>query len=306
MTTYLIQEGPNPTADFYFPDRDLQHDLLLGSSPSQHAISAKDTLIFIRYINKTWLNYLKKLNEKQRPHLVFFIDDDVFDYRMHVGLPWRYRYKLYCFAASHQKQLKKMGFTLWVSTPWLLQKYQQWQPVLRPPQNPYVNYFISNKPIVFYHGSASHCEELKWLLPVVESVLINNEDVVFEFIGTKKIKKIFSHLPQVHVYHPMAWASYRELLSKPGRTIGLAPLLDNAFNHARSFTKFFDITYAGAVGIYADTDVYRHKIIHQQNGLLLPMNSDLWAKEILGLLENKELHQKILLNARNSVSVDVK
>ncbi|WP_269900182.1 glycosyltransferase [Paenalcaligenes faecalis] len=275
--------------------------MLLGSSPSQHAISAKDTLIFIRYINKTWLNYLKKLNEKQRPHLVFFIDDDVFDYRMHVGLPWRYRYKLYCFAASYQKQLKKMGFALWVSTPWLQQKYQQWQPVLRPPKNPY-NHQKRGKDIVFYHGTASHEAEIEWLAPIFESVLKENKKLNIELIGNRKVQQLFKDMAGVHVYHHMSWYSYRELISSPGRIIGLAPLLQTPFNQARSASKFFDITYAGAVGIYAKSQVYANQITHGENGLLLPMDSKEWVEQILYLAESSSLRAAMWQNAYDSIT----
>ncbi|MEZ2743022.1 hypothetical protein ACBP93_10365 [Paenalcaligenes hominis] len=301
MTTYLIQEGPNPTSDFYFPDRERQHDVLLRSDPHQYKITSKDTLVFIRYINKKWISYLKKFNVNHRPHLVFFIDDDVFDYRMHIGLPWRYRYKLYYFASSYQKQLKKMGFALWVSTPWLQQKYQQWQPLLRPPQNPY-SHQKRGKDIVFYHGTASHEAEIEWLIPVFEAVLQENEKLNIELIGNKKVQQLFKDIAGVHVYHPMSWYSYRELISSPGRIIGLAPLLQTPFNQARSASKFFDITYAGAVGIYAKSHVYTNQVVHEQNGLLLPMNSEEWIEQILYLAENSALRVAMWQSAYESIN----
>ena len=81
----------------------------------------------------------------------------------------------------------------------------------------------------------------------------------------------------------MPWYSYQALISTPGRIIGLAPLLDTAFNDARSATKYFDITQAGAIGIYADHPVYRDSIVHKGNGYLVPMQQDLWVAQILAL-----------------------
>lgn len=44
----------------------------------------------------------------------------------------------------------------------------------------------------------------------------------------------------------------------------------------------------GAVGVYADCRVYQSRVVHDQNGLLLPMDQASWAREILGLLNNVE------------------
>lgn len=300
MTTYIVQEGPNPTADFYFPDRNLQYDIKLMSEPYHCEVTAEDTLIFIRYINKNWLSYLKNLNEKKRPNLVFFIDDDVFDLSVHIGLPWRYRYKLYFFAARHQKQLENMGFSLWVSTPWLQQKYQHWHPILCPPQNPYRD-LCQRKEIVFYHGTASHEAEIEWLYPIFEAVLKQNCKLNIELIANKRIQRLFKDMSAVHIYHPMSWYSYRKLISSPGRIIGLAPLLKTPFNQARSVSKFFDITQAGAVGIYADCHIYKDTVRHGQNGFLLPMSQDMWIENILYLANNPKLRLSVWKNASNSL-----
>lgn len=299
MTTYLIQAGPSPTTDFYFANRHLGTEILLKSTPNQYNFTCNDTLIFIRYINKEWINYLKKLPITKRPRLLFFIDDDVFDTAMHVGLPWHYRWKLYCFAARYKKQLQDLGFALWVSTPWLMEKYHTWRPTLCPPQNPYCH--AERKDIVFYHGTASHMAEIEWLLPVFEKVVKQNKTITIEVIGNKKVQQLFKQMAEVHVYYPMSWYSYRQLISNAGRIIGLAPLLSTPFNQARSATKFFDITQAGAVGIYADSHVYADTVVHGETGLLLPMDQDIWAEHIVHLAGQPKLRETMWKKARDYI-----
>lgn len=102
----------------------------------------------------------------------------------------------------------------------------------------------------------------------------------------------------MNVLHPMKWPAYRALLCRPGRAIGLAPLVDGRFNRARAHTKFFDITQGGAVGIYAQGDVYGGVVEHERNGLLLPMDADAWVAAILRLAEDTALHQRLLQGAR--------
>jgi hypothetical protein len=60
-------------------------------------------------------------------------------------------------------------------------------------------------------------------------------------------------------------------------------MLNQVFNQSRSYTKFFDITQAGAVGIYANPGPWQHLIEHEQNGLLCAMAPQAWIEAILGL-----------------------
>lgn len=299
MQTYFVQAGNNPTTDFYFPQRNRADEVDHTIAPSTLGISVTDTVIFIRYIPKAWFKYLSCLSKVERPTIIFFMDDDLFDLAMHKGLPWRYRWKLYTYAGKYESWLKQIGAQLWVSTEWLAAKYKSWQPVCIPPQNPYVS--SSAQQIVFYHGSASHEAEIKWLIPVIEQVLGANNKLNFEIIGTKKIRDLFKHIDRVQVLHPMAWYSYQALINTPGRIIGLAPLLDTPFNQARSASKFFDITQAGAVGIYADHPVYTNTITHQRNGYLLPMQKNLWVEQILLLANDAELRYQLVNAAKNVI-----
>lgn len=247
---------------------------------------AQATVVFIRYVPPQWKALLSR---HPAARVVFFMDDDLFDLRAFRGMPWRYQRKLASLAWRHQRWLRAVGAELWVSSPWLAQKYSDWKPVVLEPCNPHAMPESTPEPAMktlFYHGSASHSAELKWLAPVVEQVLSARKDVCFEVIGDRKVRNRFAHLPGVQVVHPMSWPAYKAFIQRPGRTVGLAPLLDSAFNAARAPTKVYDITAAGAVGIYADTPVYRQLVDHRRNGLLLPMESpEAWTEAVLELLE---------------------
>lgn len=301
MPTYLIHSGPTPTFDFYFHAQSQDYQAIHWClDPSQIALRSADTLVFIRYINSSWRRHLQRLPVHQRPTIVFFMDDDVLDMATHRGLPFRYQWKLYKYAARHKDWLRRLGAQLWVSTPWLVQKYQTWSPVYVPPQSPYA-YGAQKHSTVFYHGSASHEAEIQWLGPVIEEVLKQNSNLNFEIIGAKKTHKLFKHIDRVHVLHPMSWYSYQSLINSSDRCVGLAPLLNTPFNQARSMTKVFDITHAGAVGVYADHHVYNTIIKHQVNGYLLPMCQSIWVESILELVENEVFRQDMLKNAQETV-----
>jgi Glycosyl transferases group 1 len=95
----------------------------------------------------------------------------------------------------------------------------------------------------------------------------------------------------------MKWPAYQAFLAMPGRHIGLAPLLDLPFNRGRSYTKFFDITRCGAVGVYSPGSVYSEVVSHGQDGLVVELEQEVWVEAILSLAQDEPLRQRLLRNA---------
>ncbi|MDS1309475.1 glycosyltransferase [Marinobacter xiaoshiensis] len=292
-SVFVVHQGANPSTDFFVAPFLSSQSLKwrrfsFEETPNPGELSGS-TVVFVRYIPPVWKALLKRYPAAR---VVLFMDDDLFDWRAFRGMPWHYQRKLYRLAWRHQRWLKEVGAELWVSSPWLAQKYADWNPLVLEPGNPHALAAPVDEPAmktIFYHGSASHRGELQWLVPVVEQVLAARSDVCFEVIGDRKVRDRFAHLHGVQVVHPMSWPTYKTFIQRPGRTIGLAPLLDTVFNAARAPTKFYDITAAGAVGIYADSPVYRRLVEHGRNGLLLPMDSSqVWAEAALDLLDDRE------------------
>ncbi|WP_290702994.1 glycosyltransferase family 1 protein [Amphritea sp.] len=298
---WIVQAGENPSTDFFIKpelnNAEACHFHCFERPPSTPP-EAGVSLIFVRYLSRAWVRWVERhrhlINE-----LIYFMDDDLFDTTTHRGLSMIYRWKLYYNARRYKSWLQSQNACLWLSTSWLVDKYQDWQPTLLSAKSPYIA--LDEVKTVFYHGSSSHIEEMRWLLPVIRTVLETDSSLVFEIIGDHKIRRMFSALPRVNVLHPMSWESYKALISRPGRTIGLAPLLDSRFNQARSFTKLYDITLAGAVGIYADHPVYQPVINHQKNGLLVPMHEQSWVDAILELSRQSDTREALLKEARKSL-----
>ena len=286
-SVFVVEERPNPSTDFYIrPWLASQgiEPVFRGfyDVPEAAELNAA-AVIFVRCVPPGWKKVVTACrNQIQAVH--FFMDDELFDWCSFSNMPFSYRVKLYRHAWRHQHWLKSIGAELLVSTPYLAKKLSHWQPELLDPK-PLARPSRAGT-VLFYHGSASHRGELEWLVPVIEEVLRRKQDLVFEVIGDRVVKHLFSGMPRVQVLHPMPWQNYQALLSCPGRSIGLAPLLDTSFNRARSHTKYFDITHAGAAGIYAEGSVYERIVQHGENGLLLPMEPDKWAQAIVDLYDN--------------------
>lgn len=297
-TIYLVEERQNPSTDFFIAPKLLEMALPiqrynLTSLPAEEQTDPV-VLVFVRYISKDWQQWVRR-HQARVQQLVFFMDDDLFDLTATQGLPVRYRFKLARLSWRKQRWLQAQQALLWVSTDYLQQKYAQWQPEVLYPKYPQPN---DQQLTLFYHGSASHRAEVLWLKPVIEEVLRRQPALSFEIIGDALVNRWFRHIPRVHVLHPMSWASYRALLARGGRAIGLAPLLDGPFNQARSHTKFYDITAAGAVGIYANHPVYQGVIQPDVNGLLVEMDKTSWVDAIERLVSEADTRERLIGQAR--------
>src|SRR5690554_5786580 len=303
---HIVHQNQNPSTDFFIrpffsgSGEDVRfHSFADIPEPAELAGA---TVLFVRYVPPAWKALLKR-HPAQR--VVFFMDDDLFDRHAFRGMPWHYQRKLFRLAWRHQRWLREVSAELWVSSPWLAQKYSTCNPKVLEPQNPHgavAELSGTAMKTVFYHGSASHRGELEWLVPVVEQVLAARSDVCFEVMGDRKVRDRFARLHRVQVVHPMSWLAYKAFIQRPGRTIGLAPLLDTPFNAARAPTKVYDITVAGAVGIYADTPVYGRLVEHGNNGVLLPMDSQKASAEaVLQLLAEPGVRETMLSAAKSKM-----
>jgi hypothetical protein len=302
--TYVVEERKNPSTDcFVIPEvaRSGGGEVIrcdFTQLPSSKELDAA-TVIFVRYIPPSWV----KLVEEVRPRLgrlVFFMDDDVLDVHASKGLPLSYRVKLMRLAAWRKKWLRKQGAELWVSTPYLQKKYADWSPRLVLPSPVPPAPMITRR--LFYHGSSAHLEEINWLRPIVENVLKSDERFSFEIIGNHKINKLYRDIPRVTVVHPMSWTSYLSFLALPGRHIGLAPMLDGPFNQARSYTKFFDITRCGAVGIYPKDSIFADVITDGVEGLLVEPDPEAWFDAMVSIAEDESQRQVMLKNAQRKLA----
>ena len=297
---FLVEEQSNPSTDFFVAPALTgpgSHVARCGFAdlPLAQALDGA-TVVFVRYVPAGWAKLIAAERARLR-RLVFFMDDDVLDVGASVGMPWRYRFKLARLAAWRRGWLQRHKAELWVSTPYLQQKYAAWAAKLVLPA-PLADTADFRR--VFYHGSASHEAEVRWLRPVMEEALRRDERLCFEVVGGRDVYRLYRGLPRVSVVHPMKWPAYEAFLAMPGRHIGLAPLLALPFNRARSYTKFFDITRAGAVGVYgpgACADV----ITHGNEGIVAATTQEAWVAAILLLAGDDALRKKLLRAAKGRV-----
>lgn len=296
-TIFVVEEQSNPSTDFFVLPAVSRAGCVVvrcrfDELPAPEELHGA-TVVFVRYVPAAWMRLVESARLSLRA-LIFFMDDDVLDVGASAGMPLRYRYKLWRLSARRREWLRSQGAQLWVSTPHLLHKYSSWKPGLVQPV-PLAHPDAVCR--VFYHGSASHDAEIRWLRPVMEEVLRRDERITFELIGGRDVYRLYRGLPRVNVVHPMKWPAYQSFIATPGRHIGLAPLLNLPFNQARSYTKFFDITRCGAVGIYSPDGAYDAVVSDGVEGLIVPLRQEDWVAAILRLARDEPFRQGLLRNA---------
>lgn len=301
--TYIVEEKWNPSTDYFvLPELGKGEGEVVRANFSQCPTPDEldgATVVFVRYVPKAWARLVESVRPRLKS-LIIFLDDDLLDVKASAGLSWSYRLKLLRLTAFRKRWLREQGVELWVSTPFLVEKYREWGPRLILPTP------ISETPSLtrrfFYHGTASHLAEIHWLRPIVEAVVRNDEKFSFEIIGDHEINRLYRDIPRVTVTHPMSWTSYQEFLAIPGRHIGLAPLLDQPFNRGRTYTRFFDITRCGAVGVYPQDGIYTEVVTDGVEGRLVEQRPEAWVEAILEIGEDESRRQKMLSNAQTRIA----
>ena len=94
----------------------------------------------------------------------------------------------------------------------------------------------------------------------------------------------------------------QEQQAEHGWQIGLAPLSDIPFNHAKSAIKYMEYSCLGMAAIYADLPPYRDAIVNGENAMLAQAESpQAWAEALERLLQDTEARTHMALAARDSV-----
>lgn len=257
-------------------------------------------LVHKRYLNK------KKLTKK-KIH-IYFMDDDLLDWRVLFCIPLPYAFRLWCKAISKRKLILSLCTEFWVSTPYLVKKYSAFSPrLLRPVgsgpllERSWINSSTSTSQLsdsseqvrICYHGSWSHRDDMKWLAPVITEVQRRCTNTIFEVIGGDRVARIFKNIPRVSVLPTMPWPDYLKHTQTVHQDIGLAPLRDTLFNRGRGPIKFFDYARAGAVGIYSAGPAFSGFVTNGIDGFVLENNRAAWIDKIVELVNAPQLRQRM-------------
>jgi len=297
----VLEYGRNPSTDYYVlpfikGNYSAPVSVLDISEPEpknwNELIPEGAFIVIVRYVTKSALENIQAFRSRLRG-VAYFLDDQLSSVMQYPWLSVNYRNKVLRLFVSHQRSLARVCSDVWVSTQYLVEKYQNNSPTLVRAV-PEIDCGDRNHPIqIFYHGSSNHWPEMQWLKPIIHEIQTKRKDTHFQIIGNHQVNRLYRDIPRTTVLHPMPWKNYQAYCRSMQLDIGLAPLLDNPFNAARSHSKYFDILRCGAAGIYADKPPYNQFVENGVTGLLVGDHPEQWLEAIEGLADDRNRLEKL-------------
>lgn len=150
--------------------------------------------------------------------------------------------------------------------------------------------------VVGYGGSSSHAGDLRAVGRPLRDALDRWPGLRVQFVNAAPAG-LADH-PRVEVRPFMGdLLDYYRFMRDARWTIGIAPLLDDAFNRGKTSNKYREYAGLGIPGIYSRMPVYEADVRHGETGLLAPHDEDGFAGALRALVEQPELRRRIRVAA---------
>lgn len=156
-----------------------------------------------------------------------------------------------------------------------------------------------------YMGTITHENDIKIIEKSIENVIDyfkkKNITVEFEVIGGTSKKLVSAkqiNVPANSVVYPDFIRWLKKIVDW---NIAIAPLDNNNLNSSKSEIKYLEYTALGLPGIYSAVGSYKEVIEDGKNGIIVYNNEKSWTDNIIYLLENQRLQDKIRKNAKENV-----
>ncbi|OMQ42802.1 hypothetical protein [Ensifer sp. 1H6] len=306
---------PNPTFDYYFAARleapgmppsqvvDIRHGNLAELDPEGAFI------IICRYASPDVLSWMDA-KAGRLSGVGLFIDDDIPAVVTGRDANLRYRLLLYFRALWPLRRLNSHLDIVWASTPHLASTLQLenvyvlppappetlWRP--RPDQPDRVAKPMSDRVLIAYHATGVHLEEHHFLRPIIEDVLAQRPQALFEVFADGRAASIWQGLERVSIRWPMPWNDY--LADADNRVIDvmLVPLHPSRVNDSRAPTKRIDVARYEAAGVFAEGTAYGYPCEGAE--LLLPYSARIWRETIVRLVDDRDTRSTIAAATRRA------
>lgn len=163
--------------------------------------------------------------------------------------------------------------------------------------------------VVGWAGSFTHNLDVKIIADAIH-IIEDHADVYFAIVGVDpqviedNFGKLFKNRERLITMDPLSVERYPEILG--AFDIGLAPILDNKFNRAKSELKAEEYGAASVPGIYSNVAPYARYIEHGKEGFIARKPKE-WKKYLRMLLEDKDLRERMAQNAyEKAASMDIR
>lgn len=260
---FVIAPQSIPTVDYYvgaldshLPQRTaFDAELARYSRGEREPLQLGTQVVLVRMPASKWAEWL----DEQRnavAEVVWLIDDDVLAARDDRDLPHDYRLKLLSDYLRFKRVFEPRVSKIWASTSIVARRYPPNKVEVRPPKPLARSARRPNWITVFYHGTAAHVAEHRFLSQVFVELQRRCDRTLIEVCGDSQLRKIYRGVPRLRMVHPVPWPAYLAFLESGRYDIGLVPLLDTPFNAGRSGIKALELQSLGIPGVLSSRVPY--------------------------------------------------
>lgn len=155
-------------------------------------------------------------------------------------------------------------------------------------------------------GGGTHSADLEMVAPALSDILDEHPNVwLYVIHGVPQIFKDWAKQGR-NVYWTHKWATinlYPRHLAAYCFDVGLAPLIDNNFNRAKSNLRWLEYSALKVPTVASPLPDFSRVITHGEDGFIA-RDTDDWKKHLTLLIQNPAIRESVGRNAYNKVKTD--
>lgn len=158
-----------------------------------------------------------------------------------------------------------------------------------------------NKKVImsYLSGSITHNDDFKLIMPVVQKLMRENENLYLKVVGLLDIPDELKEFKERILTAPfVSWLELPKIIASID--INLAPLEESIFNEAKSENKWVEAALCKVVTVASNFGAFKTCITDNVDGLLCDTQED-WYNKLDKLIKDKKFREEIGTNAYNYV-----
>ncbi len=151
----------------------------------------------------------------------------------------------------------------------------------------------------YLSGSITHNDDFKLIMPVVQKLMKENENLYLKVVGLLDIPDELKEFKNRILTTPfVSWLELPKIIASID--INLAPLEKSIFNEAKSENKWVEAALCKVVTVASNFGAFKTCITDNIDGLLCDTQED-WYNKLDKLIKDKKFREEIGTNAYNNV-----
>jgi len=159
---------------------------------------------------------------------------------------------------------------------------------------------------ILYMGTQTHAADLALIAPALARIKSDFGSAVdIEILGVSARGDLPERITRIgpSVNGGLSYSGFINWFSQAGPwDIGLAPLVDTAFNRSKSVIKCLDYAALGLAVLASYMPVYRGSLADGPGGCLVPDGEDAWYNAISWLIRDRDARIRLGQGARSALS----